>query len=57
MSNGSGHIIIRSLMATPGVSESELKMLGDIELRYISTHKCTRVDCYRMFRIWWRLLR
>jgi hypothetical protein len=57
MSNGSGPIIIRNLAATPGVTEPELRMLRDIENRYNQTHKCTRVDVLRMFRIFWRLLR
>lgn len=57
MSNGSGHIIIRHLAATPGVSEPELKILKDIEDRYTVTHKCTRVDVFKMFKIFWRLLR
>jgi hypothetical protein len=57
MSNGSGSIIIRNLAATPGVREPELKILKDIENRYNETHKCTRIDAWRIFKIQWRLLR
>lgn len=57
MSNGGGIIIIRNLIATPGVMVDERLDLQGIAERYEAEHRCSTSDAWRVIRIVWRLLR
>lgn len=57
MSNGSGPIIIHSLISAPGTKIEEKMELEKVLRRYEKEHKCRFVDALYVLRLVWRLIK
>ena len=56
MSNGSGPIIIHSLIEAGSTPEEKTELAAILE-RYKANHKCSFGDALKVVRIVWRLIR